>query len=427
VEVTRALGIQFLWIDSLCIIQDDPEDWERESKRMEKVFASAYCTIAATSAKNSSEGFLRRKPVQKHECLLDGQTVDESDTHTHNVAKAYGLHSAPSRPAPQCVRLSDRNTDNEFHIYATTSSENFGQDVEEGILNSRAWVYQERALSRRTIHFAKSQTYWECGSIIRSECLNDWSEQLNWLGDSNFPQAASRLDPKVSDSMFEHICTQYSSLDITNLEDRPVAIQGLETRLAMFYNTETAYGIFQCFLARSLFWQRDGDTPMQPIKFRNRKVPSWSWMAYSGKIRYGRKGWFSKIYFSEELKLDLRNHRITAPLAGSLNGCHIRPDLYHSDCRLESTSDKLIGWLRFDQCGTHDAGELRCVAIARDRTANGWREYAKVPSSWDLGLSRDFVLVVTKREKEDAYRRVGVGVVVSNLLSKTKVPRVSIT
>ncbi|KAH8588551.1 heterokaryon incompatibility protein-domain-containing protein [Bisporella sp. PMI_857] len=58
VLVTRKLGIRFVWIDSLCIVQDDDQDWDRESKLMEEVYGSAYCTIAASSAKDSTEGFL---------------------------------------------------------------------------------------------------------------------------------------------------------------------------------------------------------------------------------------------------------------------------------------------------------------------------------------------------------------------------------
>lgn len=121
-EVTRRIGVEFLWIDSLCIIQDDQRDWEQESRRMDFVFSSAYCTIAATSAENCTKGFLER----------------------------------PS--AKTCIQSSELD-------------EHFQHDVEQGILNQRGWVFQERALSRRTIHFTSTRTYWECGSVIRDECL----------------------------------------------------------------------------------------------------------------------------------------------------------------------------------------------------------------------------------------------------------------
>jgi hypothetical protein len=132
VRVTRQLGIQYLWIDSLCIIQDDDEDWRREAKNMGKVFASAYCTIAATSARNSREGFLDRQPEQP-------------------------------------VRLEDVYKDLQTSVYVCGGG--FSSDIENGLLNKRGWVFQERALSTRTIHFSATETYWECGSVIRSENL----------------------------------------------------------------------------------------------------------------------------------------------------------------------------------------------------------------------------------------------------------------
>jgi hypothetical protein len=131
VIVARMLGVQFIWIDSLCIKQDDDEEKEREFKNMEEVYASAYCTIAATSARDCDDGFLRRS-------------------------------------ADRCVRLSEESAS----VYVTTQDANFTQDVEHADLNDRGWVLQERALSHRIIHFAKGQTYWECGCGIGCETMD---------------------------------------------------------------------------------------------------------------------------------------------------------------------------------------------------------------------------------------------------------------
>jgi heterokaryon incompatibility protein (HET) len=135
VTVAREIDVQYLWIDSLCIIQDDSEDWENESRKMEQVFSSAYCTISATSAKNSHEGFL-------------------------------------TFPVKEAVRIPD-GENSQFSICACTADKSFKQAVDEdGLLNTRGWVLQERALSRRTIHFTGSQIFWECGSVIRYDNLS---------------------------------------------------------------------------------------------------------------------------------------------------------------------------------------------------------------------------------------------------------------
>lgn len=132
VKVTRQLRIPYIWIDSLCIIQygDNGEDWKREAGRMEEVFSGAYCTIAATSASNSYAGFLQ--PHMNHDYI-------------------HVQHSSGNR------------------FYISAGRDDFDNDVEKALLNTRAWVLQERVLSRRTIHFSANQVYWECGEGVYCE------------------------------------------------------------------------------------------------------------------------------------------------------------------------------------------------------------------------------------------------------------------
>jgi hypothetical protein len=134
VTITRELGVLYLWIDSLCIIQyeDSLEDWNRESGRMESVFSQAYCTIAATAAADSNAGFLER----------------DIRTNYVYVRDTYG---------------------NEF--YVSSDIDDFDEDVGNAKLNTRAWVMQEAVLARRTIHFSANQIYWECGAGVYCENL----------------------------------------------------------------------------------------------------------------------------------------------------------------------------------------------------------------------------------------------------------------
>ncbi len=99
---------------------------------MEDVFSSAYCTIAASSAESTDAGF---------------------------------LHKRDARPCLK-VDTADRGT-----FYVCPAIDNFGHDVEEGALNKRGWVLQERALSTRSIHFTSTQVYWECGQGVHCETL----------------------------------------------------------------------------------------------------------------------------------------------------------------------------------------------------------------------------------------------------------------
>lgn len=132
VITTRALGVRYLWIDSLCIIQGKDGDFNEEAKRMEDVFSGAYCVLAASRATGQSDGFLG------------------------------------ARSPRNFVKFTRESKDS---FYICEPIDDFEEHVLRGELNRRGWVLQERALARRTIYFTETQTYFECGSGIRCETL----------------------------------------------------------------------------------------------------------------------------------------------------------------------------------------------------------------------------------------------------------------
>jgi Heterokaryon incompatibility protein (HET) len=132
VKTTRALGIRYLWIDSICIIQGRDGDFNTEAGRMEDVFSSAYCVIAASRAKGQCDGFLKKRPQRQFLTFQRGK---------------------------------------EEPFYVCEAIDDFNRDVLDGSLNKRGWVLQERALAHRTVFFTESQTYWECGGGVRCETL----------------------------------------------------------------------------------------------------------------------------------------------------------------------------------------------------------------------------------------------------------------
>ncbi|KAF4493514.1 serine threonine kinase [Fusarium agapanthi] len=255
IEVTRALSVPYLWIDSLCIVQGPDGDFDTEAKRMELVFSSAYCVIAASRSNGTSSGFLWERP-EREVVRLDG----------------YLAHGS---------------------VYVCEAIDNFQHDVIEGALNKRGWVLQERALAPRTIYFTENQTYWECGQGVRCETLTRLTNsQASFLGDPNFPKLAMRSTRGAKIRFYESLYRQYSNLDFTKIHDRPIAIAGLEQRLVSAFKTEGGYGVFNgAFFGRSLLWTRDTQRSdgLKLIDFpRDQKfrVPTWSWTAYKGPITY---------------------------------------------------------------------------------------------------------------------------------------------
>jgi hypothetical protein len=140
VDCTRALGVRYLWIDSICIIQGKDGDFNQEAKNMERVFSGAYCVIAASRATNQHDGFLGPRPQRNF----------------------ITLERVKGSPFYICDPIDD-----------------FSKDVIEGSLNQRGWVLQERALARRTIFFTENQTYFECGNGIRCETLTSMHKYVS--------------------------------------------------------------------------------------------------------------------------------------------------------------------------------------------------------------------------------------------------------
>ncbi|KAH7402863.1 heterokaryon incompatibility protein-domain-containing protein [Pyrenochaeta sp. MPI-SDFR-AT-0127] len=403
VVVTRKLGVQFLWIDSLCIIQDDEEDWKYEARRMEEVFALAYCTIAATTAKNSNEHFLPR------------------------LGKRF-------------VKLVENNAATPFSVYACEVGEGFNHDVENGLLNKRGWVLQERALSPRTIHFTATQTYWECGSVIRCDNLTQMAKPSNLLSSSRFPMTTAGPPSGGVSSVFEKIFARYSELALTHSKDRPYAIGGLERRLNEFYRTESSHGIIHCCLGKSLLWQRSGKEPLKEISdHKIETVPSWSWMRYEGKIRYGdipkvNTSWNRGIKLIPTSSSGQGQSILAASVARVLQDCRITllPD---ETCKIESAEGHAVGCIRFDNKKHVDIRRLGCVVLAQHAPSDwnkfsqdSWKRFAGV--SWEEKLkpgTHFYVLVVSCATRGQprgvVSQRLGVAVIQSGYLSFGEPPQ----
>ncbi|KAF4441595.1 hypothetical protein F53441_11999 [Fusarium austroafricanum] len=284
VTTTRALGIRYLWIDSLCIIQGPGGDFNTESGKMEQVFSCAYCVIAASRALGQCDGFLMDR-------------VKSSKNEHVTIKKG-----------------------NNPPFFISRFLDDFNNDVLEGSLNQRGWVLQERALARRTIYFTEKQTYWECGDGVRCETLTKMNNQLAaFLGDPNFPKVAIHSSVSQQETSrgqrilyYQDLYKTYSRLSFTHWEDRAVAMNGLEQRLASGFKCRGKLGILDEYLQaehrsllhRSLLWIRAVNRDsLQKITFpsHRQKVPTWSWMAFRGEIDY-LKVPFNGVEWDSELR-----------------------------------------------------------------------------------------------------------------------------
>ncbi|KAK0743859.1 heterokaryon incompatibility protein-domain-containing protein, partial [Schizothecium vesticola] len=174
IYLAQKLGIPYLWVDSLCIVQDDKQDWLEEAPRMGSVYEHAYLTFAATAAVNGDVGLFA--PLQSEDIVR--------------------VPCDPERPLLGSM-------------YLAPSTITF-EEVNTSPLSRRGWVLQERLLSRRTLHFAATQVYWECQETGTNRSYGrDYNLQETWRA----------------------IVTFYSTCSLTYLSDKLPALEGVVTKL----------------------------------------------------------------------------------------------------------------------------------------------------------------------------------------------------
>ncbi|RDW56940.1 hypothetical protein BP5796_13007 [Coleophoma crateriformis] len=372
IRVTRELGQEYLWIDSLCILQDDTPDWQRESKLMESVFSSAYCVIAASSATSSLEGFLER---------------DVSSN---------------------CVSTTDAMG---RQIYVCEDKDDFDNDVNEAGLNKRGWVLQERVLSRRTIHFSKRQTYWECGEGVRCENLNllttpEWGHYF--LLDPIFPTRLLKAGTKRTVAFFNSLIEDYSVRGLSEPADRAIAIAGLQSRIAKALGCEHRHGILDRFLHRNLLWQRPVGGKLDQILYNNLNVPSWSWMAYQGCIKFVDIPFSLRIsiYWHRGLKFDEDQKDCLRGSLGEFWDCTTMKT--ETQYTILDSAQIEVGWLQYDVENGTDLNMQKFVVIG----------YTSKDYLIEDGKPNYFILLVQSTGTSGQYRRVGVGLVQATHVSK---------
>ncbi|KAI0543276.1 hypothetical protein F4679DRAFT_569372, partial [Xylaria curta] len=169
----RALGHDLIWIDSLCIIQDDEQDWQRESSRMASTYRHAALTIAVTRAMNSEMGCF--PPIGGSPYIWISRSGDsgasEYLTSGPNDKWKFIHIQHPKLWVPFAVtigRCSRHFILRPGHDLRSLQHEgeygNWATNIKQSNypLLSCAWPYQERMLSPQIVHFGPNEIAWEC-------------------------------------------------------------------------------------------------------------------------------------------------------------------------------------------------------------------------------------------------------------------------
>ncbi|KAK5654478.1 hypothetical protein OQA88_7106 [Cercophora sp. LCS_1] len=268
--VTRGLGIQYLWIDSLCIIQDSASDWAAESKRMGTIYSNAHLTISATGSADGSGGCLFPRWVK-------GPGV------ARRVRETVPIHAGTYNG--QDFKVNARLTFDAAHQQFGSNGENLARLMAP--LMSRAWCFQERMMSRRVLHFHSEEVVWECATTTACEC--GFLKGLDGLYRASFGETPYRLQAsqvfqgtRAKDQAFNTwrgLIGQYSGLLITRETDRLPALAGLAGRFQSVLNCQYLAALWADDLLRGLLWRRPlvGYRRRRKAESTGSQLPTWSW------------------------------------------------------------------------------------------------------------------------------------------------------
>jgi hypothetical protein len=256
INMTVFLGFEYLWIDSLCIMQDSIEDWKIESALMGDIYSNGVCNLAATGSADGSGGFwMDDSPLLRLPCEVEIPLDQDAQTwhiHPMYLDGATLLFDGPS-----------------LH---------------------RGWVIQERILAPRTLHFGSSQMFWECRHFQACETYPGGLPHLMGANKSNLV-SFDALQKTIGigtcdggsalaevDYFWGATVEGFSKCDLTKQEDKLVALSGLARKIQERHpNFDFIAGMLRQSLQIGLLWNKNGFSSKLAHRSTPYQVPSWSW------------------------------------------------------------------------------------------------------------------------------------------------------
>jgi hypothetical protein len=278
IRITRHLGFKYLWIDSLCIVQDCDLDWMTEASRMSTVYTNAVCCIAFLFP--PCEGFSRPR-------------------------------DDPRATSPCKVRNSALTN---IGIYIMPTPPDLGPGIRHSTWpwSSRAWTFQEHVLSPRTIYYGHRNIMWECAEGFCDELLGRWYAREQQIGPPSFQKADLAVVDRCKDleasqnwykvpkfvSTWSDVVRDYMGRDLTQSKDRVIALVGVARAFQSEHGLKYLAGAWAESIPYHLLWIAHGTAEKDPSKdttgpqrsstaaeWAANPIPSWSWFKKSKKSK----------------------------------------------------------------------------------------------------------------------------------------------
>ncbi|PVI08681.1 HET-domain-containing protein [Periconia macrospinosa] len=274
--VARALEIPYLWIDSLCIIQDSRQDWIRHVVSMAAIYEEAYITLAAGASVDDDGGFFASPPElnqKPYKITIEADDDDDDPTSTLYARHAVD-HPNAGWPARETLPLM-----------------------------KRGWCFQERLLARRYLLFGSKEVLWECREDVACSCSmttdgGPFKPRGGTASDKPcFPNCpatkwqiahledGARGTSGHREGVWRDVVEEYTCRELTFAGDKLPALEGIAVSLQRNLGLgEYLSGLWADSLRKDISWNHYGDDAPAG---RPRKGPSWSWIyAADGRIEW---------------------------------------------------------------------------------------------------------------------------------------------
>jgi hypothetical protein len=266
IEITRKLGFRYIWIDALCILQDDQADWLTESPKMVDIYSNATLTIAAVDSDCAEGGIFRNRRNSVITPVPLKYWEDGSPSVGNGVDKAT-MHLLPH--------------DNTVR--------------DKGPLNTRAWALQEEILSPRLLFYGNGLLHWECCSISCTE-TDPGDKPIAYINSSTtssldynrsreirrvFFQENRETSAEELFSIWEEVVASFTVRNLTYKRDKISAILGLAKRMELMLRQKFVAGVWDGkFVLPSLAWE------LKIPGSKDDNWPSWSWASANSEVNY---------------------------------------------------------------------------------------------------------------------------------------------
>ncbi|RYP75127.1 hypothetical protein DL771_002588 [Monosporascus sp. 5C6A] len=280
IRITKALRIRYLWIDSLCIIQDSAKDWKTEALKMAAVYGCSACNISYTHppSEEPAKRYLR-DPRVNIPCKLAAAAVRPSRLSDFGVDHLWSKPLPPAAVVVQPVAGA---------IHGSWSTEAYRRVCS---LLSRAWVFQERLLCPRTIYYGHDRLLWDCCETFNDEFSGPMpyvprSKAQIYLAFSGVTQNQTLASPLGHfDGQWKSMVNDYRSCKLTFEKDRAIAFAGIARAVQSQTGMTYLAGIWKEAAHLDLLWCVMPRGPTSSLRLpgpgtqEHLGAPSWSWFS----------------------------------------------------------------------------------------------------------------------------------------------------